>query len=152
MTTMNNEKVQAFLPHRFPFLLVDKVLEVKPGISITAIKNITANEPQFAGHFPLKAIMPGVLMIEALAQASGILIFETLGVPRTPEDLFFLAGVDEARFKRMVEPGDQLHMHVELIKRRLNLWKFKGTATVDGELACFAIFMNMKADGSLVQE
>jgi 3-hydroxyacyl-[acyl-carrier-protein] dehydratase len=135
------EEIKNNLPHRYPFLLVDRVIEIIPGKSLTAIKNVTINEPFFIGHFPRMAVMPGVLLVEAMAQASGILIFETLG---TNEDLFFLAGMDNVRFKRLVTPGDQLRLHIELIKQRLGVWKFSGTASVDGEVACTAEFTNVK--------
>jgi 3-hydroxyacyl-[acyl-carrier-protein] dehydratase len=137
------EVIKKYLPHRYPFLLVDRILEVVPGKSIKAIKNVSANEPYFNGHFPSMAVMPGVLMIEAMAQASGILTYETLkSVPKG--ELYFLAGVDNVRFKRLVVPGDQLHLHVELTKHRLDVWKFLGTASVEGEVACTAEFMNVK--------
>lgn len=133
-----------YLPHRFPFLLVDRVLEVEPGKSIVAIKNVTYNEPFFTGHFPQRPIMPGVLIVEALAQTSGILIYKTTETMPNTQNWFFLAGVDNARFKRIVEPGDQLHMKVELLRARHDLWKFQATASVDGELACSAEIMNIK--------
>lgn len=139
---MDNLQVRKLLPHRYPFLLVDKVIEIEADKRITAIKNVTANEPFFNGHFPGAPIMPGVLMIEAMAQTSGLLVLNGFGVTERDEnEMFFLAGVDEARFKRMVVPGDQLQLEVELVKHRLHLWKFKGTATVNGELACSATFM-----------
>jgi 3-hydroxyacyl-[acyl-carrier-protein] dehydratase len=142
MNVMDNLQIRKFLPHRYPFLLVDKVIAIEDEKKITAIKNVTANEPFFTGHFPQAPIMPGVLMIEALAQASGLLLFNAFGLTeRDEKDMFFLAGVDEARFKRMVVPGDQLRLEVEVLKQRLNLWKFKGNATVEGELACSATFM-----------
>jgi 3-hydroxyacyl-[acyl-carrier-protein] dehydratase len=142
MKVMDNLQIRKLLPHRYPFLLVDKVVAIETGKQITAIKNVTANEPFFNGHFPDAPIMPGVLMIEAMAQASGLLVLEELGLTeRIENEMFFLAGVDEVRFKRMVFPGDVLQLNVELVKHRLNLWKFKGMATVNGELACSAIFM-----------
>lgn len=141
------EAIKKYLPHRYPFLMVDKVLNIVPGKSIDAIKNISANEPQFTGHFPRMAVMPGVLMVEAMAQVSGILTYATLQT--VPEgELYFLAGIDNVRFKRIVIPGDQLHLHVELVKHRLDLWKFAGIATVDGEVACTAEFMNVKEQKS----
>lgn len=149
MGVMSNAEIRALLPHRFPFLLVDKVIAVEPGEKIVAIKNVTINEPFFAGHFPEFAVMPGVLIIEALAQASGLLIFKTKNrTNRAEGELFYLAGVDNARFKRMVVPGDQLQLEVEITKQKLDLWKFKGVATVEGELACSAEFMNIKGDSS----
>ncbi len=141
------ETIKKYLPHRYPFLLIDRVLEVIPGKSITVIKNVSAGEPYFSGHFPRKSVMPGVLMIEAMAQASGILTFETLG-PAYAGELYFLAGVDSARFKRLVIPGDQLRLDVELTKHRLDVWKFTGTASVEGEVACTAEFMSIKEQKS----
>lgn len=143
MKGIDIEKIKKYLPHRYPFLMIDRVLEVVPGKSITAIKNVSANEPYFSGHFPRMAVMPGVLMVEAMAQTSGILTYATLEtVPE--EELYFLAGIDNVRFKRLVIPGDQLHLHIELTKHRLDVWKFTGTASVDGEIACTAEFMNIK--------
>lgn len=140
---MNVEEIKGYIPHRYPFIMVDRVQELIPGKSITAIKNVTVNEPFFQGHFPRMAVMPGVLIIEAMAQTSGLLIYKTLEV--TPgSELYFLAGVDKARFKRIVTPGDQLKLHIELIKRRMDLWKFSGTASVDNEVVCTAEFMNIK--------
>jgi 3-hydroxyacyl-[acyl-carrier-protein] dehydratase len=144
MKPMTTAEIREYLPHRYPFLLVDGVKSLTLGESIEAYKNVSFNEPFFNGHFPTKPVMPGVLMIEALAQASGILIFQTLGLKPQEDNLFYLAGVDSARFKRIVEPGDQLKLSVEVIKARHNLWKFKGEASVDGELACSAEFMNIK--------
>lgn len=144
---MDVEEIKRYLPHRYPFLLVDRVLSFTEGKELTAIKNVSSNEPFFNGHFPAKAIMPGVLMVEALAQASGILIYKTLRT--VPEgELYFLAGVDKARFKRLVVPGDQLQLHLEIIKHRRDLWKFQATATVDGELACSAEIMNIRNNDS----
>lgn len=148
MSEMDNREVRRYLPHRYPFLLVDKVVSVKPGESLIAIKNVTSNEPFFTGHFPGRSIMPGVLMIEALAQACGILAYKTLNMyPADPteKDLFFLAGVDEVRYKRIVVPGDQLQLNVKFLKARLDLWKFEGVATVDNEMACTALLMIKKA-------
>lgn len=123
---------------------MDKVIAVEPGKTLVAIKNVTVNEPFFVGHFPEVPVMPGVLIVEALAQASGLLIYKTLNRARDKDELFYLAGIDNARFKRMVLPGDQLRLEIELIKQKLDLWKFKGIASVDGELACSAEFMNIK--------
>lgn len=143
MSEMDIEQIKAYLPHRYPFLLVDRVTAVDPGKTIDGLKNVSINEPFFTGHFPAKPVMPGVLILEALAQLSGILIFKTLDT--MPGDvLFYLAGVDEARFKRVVLPGDQLHLHVELQKSRRGLWKFYCQATVEGELACEATIMNIE--------
>lgn len=138
-------EIKKLLPHRYPFLLVDKVTAYEESKSIVAIKNVTHNEPYFDGHFPELPVMPGVLIVEAMAQASGILMYRSLKRYPSLNDMFFLAGVDSARFKRKVVPGDQLIMTVEVIKQRDSLWKFKGEAKVDGELACSAEFMNIKA-------
>lgn len=144
---MDAEDIRGYLPHRYPFLLIDRIISMIPGKELIAIKNVTINEPFFNGHFPKKAVMPGVLIVEALAQASGILIYKTLG--RVPEgELFYLAGIDKARFKRVVIPGDQLQLRLEIIKQRRDLWKFLGTATVNNELACTAEFMNIRGNNS----
>ncbi len=143
MMQMDIEAIKRYLPHRYPFIMIDRVNEILPGQSLTAIKNVTNNEPFFAGHFPRKSVMPGVLIIEAMAQAAGILIYKTLGI--LPEnELYFFAGIDNARFKRLVIPGDQLNLHIELGKHRMELWKLKGTASVNGEIACTAEFMVIK--------
>ncbi len=144
MSTITINDIMSTLPHRYPFLLVDRVLTCVPNQSLVAIKNVSVNEPHFTGHFPQSPIMPGVLQIEALAQAAGILIYKTLDQLPNNENWFFLAGVDEARFKRIVEPGDQLRLEVEILKVRRDLWKFKGTATVDGELTCSAEIMTAR--------
>lgn len=130
------------LPHRYPFLLIDRVIDYAKGEFIVAKKNVTFNEPFFQGHFPGRPIMPGVLMIEAIAQAAGILAFETWGDVRFDgEELFFLGGVDEARFRRMVEPGDQLQIVARVDRARRGIWKVKGEVTVDDEVACSAVVM-----------
>ena len=129
---MDINEVKNFLPHRYPFLLVDRVLELEVGKSLVALKNITFNEPQFTGHFPAQPIMPGVLIIEALAQATGILAFKSeVGKPKDGQ-IYMLVGVDKARFKRMVEPGDQLRLEVEILAVKRGMWKFACKALVDG--------------------
>jgi 3-hydroxyacyl-[acyl-carrier-protein] dehydratase len=135
---MLSEEVKQFLPHRYPFLLVDRVLECTPGESLTAIKNVTVNEPFFQGHFPQKAIMPGVLIIEALAQATGLLGFRTMSSTPSDDLLYMLVGVDNVRFKRQVIPGDQLVLKVKLLKKSRIIWKFSCEATVDGGLVTAA--------------
>ena len=138
---MNINEVKNFLPHRYPFLLIDKVLEFEIGKSLTAIKNITFNEPQFTGHFPSNPIMPGVLIIEALAQATGILAFKSeVGKPKEGQ-IYMLVGVDNARFKRIVEPGDQLKLKVEVLTVKRGIWKFKGVAYVDDKIVTSAELM-----------
>jgi 3-hydroxyacyl-[acyl-carrier-protein] dehydratase len=136
---MDISKVLSLLPHRYPFLLVDKVIECEPGERLVAVKNITINEPQFTGHFPEKPVMPGVLIIEALAQATGLLAMET--VPPEDNVIYLLVGVDKARFKRPVEPGDQLHLEVVLLKRRREIWVFDCVAKVDGKAVASAEIM-----------
>jgi len=129
------------LPHRYPFLLVDRVLELEKGVRIRALKNVTMNEPFFTGHFPHRPVMPGVLMLEALAQAAALLAFDTLG--ETPDDntVYYFAGIDGARFKRPVEPGDQLMLEVELDRMKAGIFKFKSRAKVGTELAVEAELM-----------
>lgn len=147
MSVMEATEIRKYLPHRYPFLLIDRVLSVVPGKSLVAIKNVTINEPFFNGHFPQAPVMPGVLILESLAQASGVLIFKTENSLPTAEDWFFLAGIDNARFKKIVQPGDQLKLEVEIIRARRDLWKFKGIASVDNQLVCSAEILN--ARGSL---
>ena len=144
--TIDHLEVRQYLPHRYPFLLVDKVLSYTLGESIVAIKNVTQNEPFFEGHFPGLPVMPGVLMVEALAQAEGILMYKTFDRYPSNKDLFYLAGIDNTRFKRKVVPGDQLQLSITVIRQRENLWKFKGEATVEDELACSSEFLTIKAD------
>jgi len=138
---MDINEVKNFLPHRYPFLLVDRVLELEVGKSLVALKNITFNEPQFTGHFPTQPIMPGVLIIEALAQATGILAFKSeVGKPKDGQ-IYMLVGVDKARFKRMVEPGDQLRLEVEVLAVKRGMWKFACKALVDGKAVASAELM-----------
>ena len=132
------EEIRQFLPHRYPFLLVDRVTDCTPGESITTIKNISVNEPQFTGHFPNQAIMPGVLIIEALAQTTGLLGFRTMSEEPSDDILYMLVGVDNVRFKRQVVPGDQLVMKAKIERRSKVIWKFSCEATVDGELVTAA--------------
>jgi 3-hydroxyacyl-[acyl-carrier-protein] dehydratase len=132
---MNIQEIQALLPHRYPILLIDRVLDIVPGQSLTAIKNISVNEPQFNGHFPGNPIMPGVYMIEAMAQASGILVFRTENIAPDENHTYYLAGVDKARFKRPVVPGDQLRLEVKLLKTKRGIWVFEGKAYVEDALA-----------------
>lgn len=132
---MNIEEIMQYLPHRYPFLLVDRVLEMEADKSISAIKNVTMNEPFFTGHFPVKPVMPGVLIVESMAQAAGILAYKSTDwEPET--SLFYLASIGETRFKKMVGPGDQLHLNIEVLRRRKSVWKFACEAVVDGEIVC----------------
>jgi len=136
---MDISKVMELLPHRYPFLLVDRVIECEPDKQLVAIKNVTFNEPYFAGHFPDKPVMPGVLIIEALAQATGLLAMQTV----TPDDdaIYYLVGVDKARFKRPVVPGDQLRLEVNVLKKRRDIWVFECVASVDGNAVASAEVM-----------
>ena len=138
---MDIHEILEHLPHRYPFLLIDRVTDCKPGESLVGYKNVSFNEPYFTGHFPQRPVMPGVLILEALAQATGILAFRTL--ERTPDDnsLYYFVGVDKARFKQPVEPGDQLQLEVEFVKQMRGIWKFNGKALVDGNVVCSAELM-----------
>lgn len=138
--TMDIHQILRYLPHRYPFLLVDRVDSVVPGNHLSGLKNVTLNEPFFQGHFPQRAVMPGVLVIEALAQACGLLAFKTREhEPDQPQpsgdELFYLVGVDKAKFKRPVEPGEQLWLDVELTRTVRGIWMFEGVGRVDGDIA-----------------
>ena len=135
------EQILDLMPHRSPFLLVDRVLELEPGARIVAIKNVSFNEPFFQGHFPGHPIMPGVLIVEALAQAAGVLTYVTLETSYPQGTLFYFAGIDGARFKRRVVPGDQLRLEVSMDRVKRGVGKFTGRALVDGEVACEAEMM-----------
>jgi len=138
---MDIHKILKLLPHRYPILLVDRVLEVEAGKRIVALKNVTINEPFFTGHFPNRPVMPGVLMLEAMAQAAALLTFETQGKSLDENSVYYFAGIDGARFKRPVEPGDQLVMEVTLERSKAGIYKFKGTSRVGDEVACEAELM-----------
>ncbi|MGA8513781.1 MAG: 3-hydroxyacyl-ACP dehydratase FabZ [Burkholderiaceae bacterium] len=138
---MDIHKILKQLPHRYPFLLVDRVLEIDKGKSIKALKNVTINEPFFVGHFPHRPVMPGVLMIEALAQAAALLSFDMMGTTPDDKTVYYFAGIDGARFKRPVEPGDQLILNVTLDRMKAGIFKFKANAMVGDELAVEAELM-----------
>ncbi len=138
--TLDIVQIQKLLPHRYPFLLLDRVTDYQPGVSVTAIKNVTANEPFFQGHFPGWPIMPGVLIIEAMAQAGGILYYLSSEAHNSGQ-LFYLVAVDEARFRRPVLPGDQLKMDVHVARKRRGMWRFDCSASVDGKQAVSAVIM-----------
>jgi 3-hydroxyacyl-[acyl-carrier-protein] dehydratase len=145
--SLDIEALLARLPHRYPFLMVDRVLEFMPGKSLVAIKNVTANEAYFQGHFPEHPVMPGVLILESLAQAGGLLACESV----TAEEritMLYLVGVENARFKQMVRPGDQLKLCVELTKHKRNLWKFATRAEVDGKVVAEAEIMMVEGSKS----
>ncbi len=141
MTLLDIRAILEHLPHRYPFLLVDRVLELEKGKRIVALKNVTINEPFFTGHFPHLPVMPGVLQIEALAQAAGILSFQTMGRVSDDQSVYYFVGIDNARFKRPVVPGDQLRLEVEITRVARSLWKYSGRALVDGQLAAEADLM-----------
>ncbi len=140
-TKLDIHEILKRLPHRYPFLLVDRVIGIEKGKSIRAVKNVTINEPFFPGHFPHRPVMPGVLMLEALAQAAAILSFETAGELPDEKTVYYFAGIDGARFKRPVEPGDQLVMDVDLLRAKAGIYKYAARASVDGELAVEAELM-----------
>uniref|UniRef100_UPI0035A24FBE 3-hydroxyacyl-ACP dehydratase FabZ n=1 Tax=Anaerobiospirillum thomasii TaxID=179995 RepID=UPI0035A24FBE len=143
---MSVEDIMELLPHRYPFLMIDKVVDysiTEEHKTLRAIKNVTFNEPYFQGHFPGKPVFPGVLILEAMAQATGVLAFTMVGKPAEGE-LYYFAAVDNARFKRPVVPGDQLVIDVEFLKEKRGIASFKGVATVDGEIACSADLMCAK--------
>ncbi|MBU1214962.1 MAG: 3-hydroxyacyl-ACP dehydratase FabZ [Gammaproteobacteria bacterium] len=135
---MDIHEVLEHLPHRYPFLLIDRVLDVVPNERIVALKNVTMNEPFFPGHYPHHPVMPGVLIIEAMAQASALLSFKIMGTKPDENSVYYFVGIDNARFKRPVSPGDQLIFRMELTMNRRGMFKFKGTAEVDGQIAAEA--------------
>ena len=141
MDSLSIHEILQHLPHRYPFLLIDRVLEYVPESHLVGIKNVSFNEPYFTGHFPQRPVMPGVLILEALAQATGILAFKTVGRIPDKNSLYYFVGIDNARFKLPVEPGDQLRLEVKYIKRLRGIWKFTGLASVDGNLVCEADLM-----------
>jgi 3-hydroxyacyl-[acyl-carrier-protein] dehydratase len=135
---MDIHEVLAHLPHRYPFLLIDRVLEVVPNESIVALKNVSMNEPFFPGHYPHHPVMPGVLVIEAMAQAAGILSFKTMERLPSDDSVYYFVGIDNARFKRPVGPGDQLILKATVAMNRRGMWKFSCRAEVDGQVAAEA--------------
>lgn len=145
MSTININEIKELMPHRYPFIFVDRIINCEPGKSLTALKNVSANEAYFNGHFPQRPIMPGVIQLEALAQASGLLIYYTTNI-RVDEktNWYYFAGMDHVRFKRIVEPGDQLILNIELVNRKRDIWFFNAKASVNDELACSAELMLAK--------
>lgn len=129
-------EILKYLPHRYPFLMIDRVIDFQPDVSLTALKNVTFNEPIFTGHFPQSPIFPGVLILEALAQACALQAFKSMGGYPSEKTLYLLVGIDKARFKRQVIPGDQLIFHVTVQKEKRGIWRFDGTAKVGDALAC----------------
>jgi 3-hydroxyacyl-[acyl-carrier-protein] dehydratase len=140
LNSLDIQEILALLPHRYPMLLIDRVIDFTPGKSLHAIKNVSINEPIFTGHFPNQPIFPGVLILEAMAQATGLLGFKTVE-NRSENELYLFAAVDNARFKQPVIPGDTMHLHVEFLKERRNIWKFSAEARVDGKIVCSAEIM-----------
>jgi len=141
MKSLDINQIKEYLPHRYPLLLVDRVLDWESGKGITAIKNVTINEEFFVGHFPHKPVMPGVLTIEALAQTAALLAFLTMGQKPDDNAVVYFVGIDGARFKRPVEPGDQLRMQVDILRQARGIWKFHAKATVDDQLVVEAELM-----------
>ena len=140
MPELSITEIVKYLPHRYPFLLIDKVVEAEPGIRLKAIKNITINEPIFTGHFPRFPVFPGVLILEAMAQSCAIFAFRELGGYPSEETLYLLVGIDKARFKRQVVPGDQLEIEVMLEKTRRGIWRFTATGKVDDKLCSCLLY------------
>lgn len=138
---MDIHEVKNYLPHRYPFLLVDRVVDMIPGESLRAFKNVTANEPFFQGHFPHRPVMPGVLILEAMAQACAILASSSLGEGASERRVYYFTGIDKARFKRPVEPGDRIDIDVRILRRIKNMWKCEASAEVDSKLCCAAELM-----------
>lgn len=143
---MDIQEILQHLPHRYPFLLIDRVTEFTAGESLTGYKNVTYNEPFFLGHFPERPVMPGVLILEAMAQATGLLAFRTVERGAKRESLYFLVGIDKARFKKPVEPGDQLILRADLKRAKRGIWVFSCEASVDGKLVASADIMCTEQD------
>lgn len=146
-TIMDIHEILKFLPHRYPFLLIDRVVAIEMGVSLTAIKNVTMNESFFAGHFPNRPVMPGVLILEAMAQAGAVLAYKSTNTSPETGALYYFAGIDNARFRRVVEPGDQLRLEVKVLRSKRDIWKLEGSAYVGDELACSAEFMSARKEG-----
>ena len=140
-TSMDIHEILDHLPHRYPFVLIDKVISLDLGKEITAIKNVTINEPFFPGHFPYHPVMPGVLIVEAMAQAAAILSFKTMDTKPSEESVYYFAGIDNARFKKPVGPGDQIILNVKIDRILKGIWKYSGIATVDDEVVAEAGMM-----------
>ncbi|MGB0899520.1 MAG: 3-hydroxyacyl-ACP dehydratase FabZ [Psychrobium sp.] len=144
LSPLEINEIMELLPHRYPFLLIDKVIDFEVGKSLHAVKNVTINEPFFQGHFPIKPIMPGVLILEAMAQATGVLGFKT--IEKSDDTLYYFAAIDNARFKQPVVPGDVVNIHVEYLKERRGIGKFYCEARVDGKVVCSADLMCARKD------
>ena len=144
-TVIDIEKIMEMIPHRYPFLLIDRVINLVPNESATGIKNVSVNEPHFTGHFPSRRVMPGVLIIEAMAQTSAILVVETLNLHSAGKLVYFMS-IENARFRKPVVPGDTMHIHVKKDRNRGNVWKFISEATVEGVRVAEATFTAMIMD------
>ncbi len=145
LPSVDHERIKEMIPHRYPFLMIDRVVNLISGESAVGIKNVSAGEPHFMGHFPSQAVMPGVLIIEAMAQTSAILVVHTLGAEAEGKLVYFMS-VEEAKFRKPVVPGDQLHIHVTVQRSRGNVWKFDGAAIVDGQKVAEATYSAMIMD------
>ena len=143
-TNYDIQDILKILPHRYPFVLIDRIVEVKPGESVTAMKNVTFNEPYFQGHFPGQRVMPGVLSLESLAQTTAFLMLYELDDPLKKN--MFISGLDKVRFRRLITPGDQLILHIRLLNKKLNLYKFSGTCTVNDKIAVEALISSNLVD------
>lgn len=143
---MDIEEILNYLPHRYPFLLIDRVLEINSGQSIVALKNITMNEAFFVGHFPHHPVMPGVLILEAMAQAAAVLAYQSTNTSPRDGIMYYFAGIDNTRFRRIVKPGDQLILKVRVLRSKRDVWKLEGSAYVEEELACSAEFMSARKE------
>ena len=148
MVDMPIDDVLEHLPHRYPFLLIDRVLECIPGKSLVALKNVTINEPFFPGHFPRRPVMPAVLILEAMAQATGIFALRSLGRLPSETEMYYFVGIDNARFRHPVAPGDQLLIEIELIRTTRGIWKVKGVAKVEDRVVASAQLMGALRDGT----
>lgn len=140
-TSMDIHEILEHLPHRYPFVLIDRVMSLEVGKEITAIKNVSVNEPYFPGHFPYHPVMPGVLIVEAMAQAAAILSFKTMGAKPSDDSVYYFAGIDNARFKKPVSPGDQIVLNVKIDRILKGIWKYTGVASVDGAVVAEAQMM-----------
>ena len=140
-TSMDIHEILDHLPHRYPFVMIDRVISMELGKEITALKNVSINEPFFPGHFPYHPVMPGVLIVEAMAQAAAILSFKTMGIKPNDDSVYYFAGIDSARFKKPVSPGDQIILKVKIDRILKGIWKYSGVATVDGILVAEASMM-----------
>jgi len=139
--SMDIHEILDHLPHRYPFVLIDRVISLETGKEIVALKNVTVNEPFFPGHFPYHPVMPGVLIVEAMAQAAAVLSFKTMGIKPTNDSVYYFAGIDSARFKKPVSPGDQIRLNVKIDRILKGIWKYDGVATVDDVVVAEASMM-----------